>query len=87
MTYCPVANQIAINSHMSLEVDERSDAEIFAELRVNGKSWVNGEMVEMYRITDSIDDEDYKEAGQKSLVENGDALYDLYIEAIKEFRS
>ncbi len=79
---CAIAEQIAV---MANEPDQRAASEIFSELRQNGEAWINGELVEMYRITDSINEEDYKEAGQESVTGNGDALYNLYIKTIEEF--
>lgn len=83
---CLIQRDIAIEANIITDIDDRTDSEVFAELRVNDEAWINGEIVQMYRITDLINEEDYKEAGQKSLVESGDALYELYIRTIKEFR-
>ncbi len=80
---CPVAQSIAIHCD---EPDQRAISEILSELiGESNQTHIDGELVELYEITDSIDDGDLKEAIEQSVCGNSLAIYELYIKALGDY--
>jgi len=80
----PIETSIAINAD---EPEQLSCAEIFSKLRAEDEVIIDGEVISLFMITDAIDVEDLREAAQDSLVGNGCAIYNLYINTIEEYLS
>ncbi len=82
MTYCTVANQIAEHAN---QPESESISEILRKLINDEVVHIDGEEVEMYQITDSIDEEELRQAAHENVLGNGLAIYQLYIKALEDF--
>ncbi len=80
--YCRVSEQIAIHAN---EPDDRAISDILSEMCQNEQAYIEGELVELHRITDSIDIEEMREAVELSVMGNSLVIYNLYIKAIEDF--
>jgi hypothetical protein len=84
---CPISEQIAIHAN---EPEQIPVSEIFGELKLDAMHdrngvLINGELVSLWQITDSIDEEYLRCAAQNSVCDNGLAVYELYIKTLEEF--
>ena len=65
------------------EADDRTVSEILTELIDSDEVYVDGEYIELFEITDSIDTEEMREAVQANLRGDSLAVYNLYINALE----
>ncbi len=79
---CAIAEQIAV---MANEEDDRTVSECLFALIREDRALINGEMVSLYQITDSIDGELMREAMQEHVCGDSLAVYNLYIKALEDF--
>jgi len=57
--------------------------EYLAELKEHEQTYISGELVELYQITDSIDEENMREAMQWAIQGDMTKLNKFYVEEIK----
>ena len=65
------------------EADDRTVSEILTVLIDSDEVYVDGEYIELFEITDSIDTEEMREAVQANLRGDSLAVYNLYINALE----